>query len=108
MTKYYGQGIGQQLDEPLYTITTKGRFPLTTVCTNGQRIADIGLRMLQPNELFAGQGFPPRYTFNIGNKSDQIRRVWNSVPPQFAEQLARANLPEVCVHEHMNKYSKVN
>ncbi|WP_432243668.1 hypothetical protein [Bacillus altitudinis] len=35
LTKYYGQGIGQQLDEPLYTITTKGRFPLTTVCTNG-------------------------------------------------------------------------
>ncbi|MES9748867.1 DNA cytosine methyltransferase [Bacillus safensis] len=104
LTKYYGQGVGQRLDEPLHTITTKDRFALTTVCTNGQRIADIGLRMLQPNELFAGQGFPPGYTFNIGNKSDQIRRVGNSVPPQFAEQLVRANLPEICVSEHMNKY----
>ncbi|WP_431818900.1 DNA cytosine methyltransferase [Bacillus pumilus] len=109
LTKYYGQGVGQSLYMPLHTITTKDRFALTTVCINGHRVADIGLRMLQPNELFAGQGFPPGYTFNIGNKSDQIRRVGNSVPPQFAEQLVRANLPELCVPEHMNKYySKAN
>ncbi|WP_432243669.1 hypothetical protein [Bacillus altitudinis] len=60
--------------------------------------------MLQPNELFTGQGFLPGYTFNIDNKSVQIRRVGNSVPPQFAEQLVRANSPELCVLEHMNKY----
>lgn len=108
LTKYYGQGVGQSLYMPLHTITTKDRFALTTVCINGNRIADIGLRMLQPNELFAGQGFPSGYTFNIGNKTDQIRRVGNSVPPQFAEQLVRANLPEMCVPEHMNKYRKVN
>ena len=108
LTKYYGQGVGQSLYMPLHTITTKDRFALTTVCINGHRIVDIGLRMLQPNELFAGQGFPSGYTFNIGNKSDQIRRVGNSVPPQFAEQLVRANLPEMCVPEHMNKYKKVN
>ncbi|KIL46178.1 DNA cytosine methyltransferase [Jeotgalibacillus campisalis] len=96
LTKYYGQGVGQPLSEPLHTITTRDRFGLVAVKTNEYQITDIGLRMLQPHELFAGQGFPCNYNFNIGTKSDQIRRVGNSVPPPFADALVRANLPEMC------------
>lgn len=102
LTKYYGQGVGQGLLEPLHTITTKDRFALTAVKTNGYQVTDIGLRMLQPHELFAGQGFPSNY-IRTGTKSDQIRRVGNSVPPPFADALVRANLPEFCVSHNRFK-----
>ncbi|MHA7139814.1 DNA cytosine methyltransferase [Rossellomorea arthrocnemi] len=96
LTKYYGQGVGQGLNEPLHTITTRDRFGLVAIKSDGYAISDIGLRMLQPHELFAGQGFPSNYIHDIGTKSDQIRRVGNSVPPPFADALVRANLPEMC------------
>lgn len=102
LTKYYGQSHSQGLTEPLHTITTKDRFALTTMVTNGLRVTDIGLRMLKPHELYAAQGFPSNYKFTYypsGKKiphDEQIRRVGNSVPPNFAEALVRANLPEFC------------
>jgi DNA (cytosine-5)-methyltransferase 1 len=95
LTKYYGQSTAQGLSEPLHTITTKDRFALTAVRTNGYHVTDIGLRMLQPHELFAGQGFPTNYQ-HPGKKVEQIKRVGNSVPPPFADALVRANLPELC------------
>ncbi len=61
LTKYYGSGIGQTLDMPLHTIPTKDRFGLVTVHGKEYRIADIGMRMLQPRELFNAQGFPAEY-----------------------------------------------
>ncbi|WP_342512278.1 DNA cytosine methyltransferase [Sporosarcina sp. FSL K6-1522] len=94
LTKYYGQSTAQGLYEPLHTITTKDRFALTTCITNGKQITDIGLRMLQPHELFKGQGFPESYQ-HPGTKAEQIKRVGNSVPPPFADALVRANLPEM-------------
>lgn len=108
LTKYYGQGVGQGLFEPLHTITTRDRFGLVAVKSNGDAISDIGLRMLQPHELFAGQGFPKNYVFDIGTKSDQIRRVGNSVPPPFADALVRANLPEMCVKHNRYKPAMAN
>lgn len=96
LTKYYGQSTAQGLNEPLHTITTKDRFALTTCITNGKQITDIGLRMLQPHELFKGQGFPIGYQ-HPGTKAEQIKRVGNSVPPPFADALVRANLPEMSV-----------
>lgn len=112
ITKYYGQGSGQSLNEPLHTITTKDRFALTTVLTNGQRVIDIGLRMLKPHELYKAQGFPSKYKFSeyTGGRKipqyEQVRRVGNSVPPPFAEALVRANLPELCVKQ--TRYSVAN
>lgn len=94
------------MNEPLHTITTRDRFGLVAVKSDGYAISDIGLRMLQPHELFAGQGFPNNYIHNIGMKSDQIRRVGNSVPPPFAEHLVRANLPEMCVTAEGNKFKQ--
>lgn len=65
-------------------------------------IADIGMRMLEPRELYRAQGFPDDYIidFDVNGKkysrSAQIARCGNAVPPPFAEALVRANLPEMC------------
>lgn len=102
LTKYYGSDIGQSLDNPLHTITTKDRFGLVTLYGEEYRIVDIGMRMLQPHELYAAQGFPTNYLFNHYNdgrkipKYEQVKRVGNSVPPDLPEALVRANLPEFC------------
>lgn len=66
------------------------------------QIVDITMRMLQPHELYAAQGFPADYVIDKdrdGNKyakDKQIARCGNAVPPQFADALVRANLPELC------------
>lgn len=102
LMKYYGSDTGQSLDEPLHTVTTKDRFALITINGQNYRIVDIGMRMLQPHELFAAQGFPSNYVIdkdNDGNtysKAKQVARCGNAVPPPFAEHLVRANLPELC------------
>ena len=65
-------------------------------------VADIGLRMLTPMELYRANGFPPDYIIDrdyLGNeykKDKQVARCGNAVPPPFATALARANLPEWC------------
>lgn len=65
-------------------------------------IYDIGMRMLQPKELYVAQGFPKDYVIEkdyLGNtysKSKQVARCGNAVPPPFATALVRANLPEYC------------
>ncbi|OAT52152.1 C-5 cytosine-specific DNA methylase [Kluyvera georgiana ATCC 51603] len=66
------------------------------------RIVDIGMRMLQPHELYRAQGFPEwyiidqDYTGKKYPKDKQVARCGNAVPPPFAEALVRANLPELC------------
>lgn len=103
LTKSYGSNTGQSLKEPLHTVTTKDRFGLVTIKGEDYKITDIGMRMLQPHELFSGQGFPPSYiiekdyTGKSYSKSKQVARCGNAVPPPFAEALVRANLPEYCV-----------
>jgi len=63
-------------------------------------IADIGLRMLTPRELYNAMGFPPDYIIDrdyMGNpypKSEQVARCGNAVCPPMATAVARANLPE--------------
>ncbi|MDE1376341.1 DNA cytosine methyltransferase, partial [Bacillus licheniformis] len=112
LTKYYGSDIGQSLDNPLHTVTTKDRFGLVTIKGENYQIADIGMRMLQPHELFAAQGFPSDYVIDRDingvkySKAKQVERCGNAVPPPFAEQIVRANLPELCVTEHMTKFTR--
>ena len=102
LIKYYGQCDSQTIKEPLHTITTKDRFGLVVVCGEVYQIADIGMRMLTPRELFNAQGFPPDYIIDRDAdgksypKGAQVARCGNAVPPPFAEALVRANLPELC------------
>ncbi len=66
------------------------------------RIVDIGMRMLQPHELYRAQGFPDWYIIDQDYrgvkyaKDKQVARCGNAVPPPFAEALVKANLPEMC------------
>ena len=105
LIKYYGQGTGQELDEPLDTIPTHDRFGLVTVNGVDYQIVDIGLRMLEPKELYGCQGFPEDYIIDRdyeGKKyprSEQVKRCGNAVCPPIPAALVKANLPELCVAE---------
>lgn len=100
LIKYYGQVQGQTLNEPLHTITTVDRMGLVMVRGEPWRIVDIGMRMLEPHELFAAQGFPADYIHDRLadgtklSKKAQVRMVGNSVCPPVAAALVRANLVE--------------
>lgn len=65
-------------------------------------MADIGLRMLTPRELYRANGFPDDYkierdyTGQTYGKSKQVARCGNAVCPPMATALVRANFPEWC------------
>lgn len=105
LVKYYGQGTGQDVKEPLDTIPTHDRFGLVTIEGVDYQIVDIGLRMLEPKELYGCQGFPDDYiidhdyTGKTYPRSEQVRRCGNAVCPPIPAALVRANLPELCVAE---------
>lgn len=104
LIKYYGtEQSGHSVNEPLATITTKDRFGMvsTILLKNGERyaIADIYMRMLQPEELKLAQGFPKDYVIDHdidGNPypiKEQVAKIGNSVVPIMAMKIAKANLP---------------
>ena len=103
LIKYYGEGTGQNIKEPLDTITSKDRFGLVTIEGVDYQIVDIGLRMLEPKELYGCQGFPDDYiidhdyTGKTYPRSEQVRRCGNAVCPPIPAALVKANLPELCV-----------
>ena len=91
LCKYYQEGTGQRLDEPLHTITTRERFGLVEVEVEGERftIADIGMRMLTGRELARAHGFADSYVLPR-TKADQVAAIGNSVPPPVVEALVAA------------------
>lgn len=102
LIKYYGHGVGQSLNDPIGTIVTKDRFGLVLVVIDGvtYQIIDIWFRMLKPEELKLGQGFPKDYIIDFiapnGKKypkSKQVERIGNSVVPLMAEKLGLAACP---------------
>jgi len=106
LQSYYGEGsgkTGRDVAAPLPTVTTKDRTGLVTVNVDGEphMIIDVGMRMLTPRELYRCQGFPDSYVIDpVVNgkkltKSAQVRMCGNSVCPQVAAALVRANLVEV-------------
>lgn len=107
LIKYYGQGTGQDIKDPLDTVTAQDRFGLVTINGTDYQIVDIGLRMLEPRELYGCQGFPDDYiidhdyTGKTYPRSEQVRRCGNAVCPPIPAALVKANLPELCVAERM-------
>lgn len=101
LLKYYGTDQDPRLDEPMHTVTTKPRFGVVTVHGEPYAIADIGMRMLQPRELYRAQGFPETYIIDRGphglplSKEAQVRMCGNSVSPVVAEALVRANFSDL-------------
>ena len=98
LLSYYGTDQAPEIDGPLATVTSRDRFGLVTIHGQDYQIVDIGLRMLQPRELFRAQGFPDDYI--IGDdpaqglkltKSAQVRMCGNSVCPPMAKALILSN-----------------
>lgn len=107
LIKYYGDATGQDIEKPLDTVTTKDRFGLVTIEGVDYQIVDIGLRMLEPRELYGCQGFPDDYiidhdyTGQTYPRSEQVKRCGNAVCPPIPAAMVRANLPELCVAERI-------
>lgn len=121
VVKLRGTNIGHSMDTPLHTITAGGTHvgevrallvkygagdyladdgtDAVLVKIKGETyvIADIGMRMLQPHELFRANDFPAEYVIDKGafgnpvTKTDQVRLCGNSVPPGMAEKLVSCN-----------------
>lgn len=114
LLKYYGTSTGSGIDEPVPTIAagsrkkkgkgTGGHHALVTVTIDGEQyvIADIGMRMLSPRELFAAQGFDPSYDIEASHvrdgkpltKTAQVKMCGNSVPPPVTAAIVRALFAE--------------
>ena len=103
LQKYYGSG-GQHQDcrGPMHTVPTKHRLGIVTVEDIDYEIVDIGMRMLTARELFRAQGFPDSYvidclapnkkgTLRPMPKDAQVRMCGNSVCPDLAAELVKAN-----------------
>ncbi len=109
LLKYYGTATGQELNSPMHTVTTKDRMGLVAVHGQDYQIVDIGMRMLEPHELFAAQGFPDDYIIDRdedGNKfakKEQVAKCGNSVCPPLAEALVRANMSELATERKDNE-----
>lgn len=103
LIKYYGQGTGQDIKDPLDTVTAQDRFGLVTISGIDYQIIDIGLRMLEPRELYGCNGVPGDYIIdhdcdgNIITRTEQVHKCGNMVCPPIAAALVRANLPELCI-----------
>lgn len=84
--------------------------PVEMIMIDGYVLVDITLRMLQPPELKAAQGFDKDYIIDRGlfvdpvtgaehwlpiNKTNQVRLIGNSVCPDEAEALVRANAADI-------------
>jgi len=119
LTKHYTGVVGHDVARPLGTVTATDHHALTSAflmkyCANstgqdehfgivtiaGQDyvIVDIGMRMLQPRELFSAQGFPfgyvldPEFKGKPITKTQQITLAGNSVCPQVAAALVAVNV----------------
>lgn len=98
LVAYYGtEKDSDSPFDPMRTVTSKDRLGLVTVAEQDDAIADIGMRMLTPRELYRAQGFGEEYRIEIPyrgtpmTKTAQVRMCGNSVCPPLAEAIVRAN-----------------
>ena len=93
ITAYYGatHEAGQDLRDPLRTVVGADRFALCVA-----DVVDIGMRMLEPHELLAAQfgRFAADYSLAAATtKAAKVKAIGNSVCPEVAEALVRAQFP---------------
>lgn len=85
LNRYFGDaGDGQKSRELLGVLEIDGEL---------YQVVDVGLRMLEPDELLRAQ-FHPRLAKGyklIGSKRSQIARIGNSVPPLVVSAIVAAN-----------------
>lgn len=86
---------------------------LLEICGTVYYIADIGLRMLSPRELYNAMGFPPDYIIDrdyLGRpypKNEQVARCGNAVCPPMAAAVVRVNFPEYAVHPRIETMAQL-
>lgn len=96
--KHFGAPSDAEWQNPMATALGRLRFGLLRIGEAIWQIADIGMRMLVPRELFNAQGFPPNYIIDhtaagrLVTKTAQTSMAGNSVSPPPAEATLRANL----------------
>lgn len=108
LIKYHRDGgqFGSPAD-PLASVTTRDRVGIVMVHGHPYQIVDIGMRMLTPRERFRAQGFGDNYI--IDRKPDgtpitatkQGSCAGNSVSPNMAEALVRANCSDLEAEERV-------
>lgn len=90
VTQYYGTARNpKSVEDPLGTVTTKGRFGLVTANQMG-----IRFRMLKPHELAAAMGLED-YAF-CGNQTEQIKQIGNAVARRTAQALCGNIMDRMC------------
>lgn len=96
--KHFGEPSESEWAKPTSTMMGRLRFGLVILAETVWQIADIGMRMLVPRELFNAQGFPTDYKIDAMadgtpvTKTAQTSMAGNSVSPPPAEATLRANL----------------
>ncbi len=99
LDKYYGNEKNE--------CSLSALMPTATVHINGKNyvITDIGMRMLQPRELYRAQGFPEDYKIDIKHKgkllpkSAQVKMCGNSVCPPVAAAIISSNCINIAKQE---------
>lgn len=89
-----------------------GEYVTLTIAGESYVVVDIGMRMLEPRELYNAQGFPPDYViegvwqqdgddwrFQAFTKTTQVSCCGNSVCPPLAQALVEANCGHLMTDE---------
>ena len=104
LLKYYGQSVGDDVQDPNGLVIVHG---------TEYAISDIGLRMLDPRELYNCQGFPDDYiiekdyTGQKYSRAEQVKRCGNAVCPPLPAALAKANIQDLCLPKRLNTMAQL-
>lgn len=97
--EHFGQPTAEEMADPLATAEGRLKFGLVVIDDTVWQIVDIGMRMLEPRELYNAQGFPADYIIDVTwegkklTKTAQTKMAGNSVSPPPAAAILRENLP---------------
>lgn len=98
LRQHFGEPTAEEIANPTGTLMARVRHGLVLIGKVVWQIADIGMRMLTPRELYNAQGFPKDYIIDRTRegpltKTAQTRMAGNSVCPPWAAAIIRANDP---------------
>ncbi len=98
LRKHFGEPTAEEAADPAGSVSARLKHGLVLIGQALWQIADIGMRMLTPRELYNAQGFPRDYIIDHTDrgpltKTAQTRMAGNSVSPPWAAAIIRANDP---------------
>lgn len=98
LREHFGEPTEDEVANPTGTLMARIRHGLVMIGKAVWQIADIGMRMLSPRELYNAQGFPRDYIIDRTangplTKTAQTRMAGNSVCPPWAAAIIAANDP---------------